>query len=873
MAADPALKELFRAEVGEFLAQSAAWAGAAEAFDSAAGRLLRRRLLALRSAAAVVELPVLVDVAVQFEQWLKVALAAGEPMSAASAQMAVDALAGLRAALVGAEAPTAAQEPALLKLAQTLKQQRTAGERSGDPVPPSADEQRMLGLFRQEVEEHSSALARGLMLLESRPDNRSLVGPLLRAAHSIKGAARAVRLESGVRLAHELEDHLAALQRGDLSPEPERIEMLLHCSDQLGALARQLERLGEDGLDPISQRLLAALAEDRAQIGSVAVGVPAAGGAAAPRPASEPEEGPRSERQLRVQGEQISELLALAASGLSEARVARGFNTELHALRRHGHKLKDLVEDLHQALGAPGTADPVGGRFALLKHRLADLRRQLAGFSDRHAQYARRTEELQQRLYRGAMRVRMRPLKDALIGFPRMVRDLARRLHKRVRLSVVGDEVQADRDILQKLEAPLAHLLRNALDHGIEAPEERRASGKPEQAEIRIRAGHHAGMLRIEFADDGRGIDAQAIRQRLGQRGGDVHAAARMDTEALYDQLFQAGFSTADQVTEVSGRGVGLDVVRHEMHALGGSVRIASEPGMGTSFTLLVPISRAVVRTVAVEVAGERYGFPLARIERLLSVPLSELRAHADWQFIHLGARNLALLSLAALLELGQANVVGEDARAVMIDDRGRLFGFVVDRVLGEFDLAVRPIDARLGRVADISAAAVLPDGEPLLLLDVDDLLRSADRVERAAPQARSVADRERRSKRVLVVDDSVSVRELERQLLKGAGFDVELATDGMDGWQRVRDRPFDLVITDVDMPRMDGIELTRSIKQDPRLKAIPVVIVSYRDRAEDRLRGLEARADSYLTKSDFHDQRFLDIVQDLIGPAREGAA
>lgn len=871
MAPDPALKELFRAEVGEFLALSADWAGTAAAFDSAAGRLLRRRLLALRSAAAVVELPALVDAATQFEQWLKVILAAGDPLSAASALAAVEALADLRKALVGADAPSAAQEPALLKLAQALKQQRSAGERSGTTAPPSADEQRMLGLFRQEVEEHSSALARGLMLLESRPDNRSLVGPLLRAAHSIKGAARAVRLETGVRLAHELEDHLAALQRGDLSPEPERIELLLHCSDQLGALARQLDRLGEDGLDPVSQRLLAALAEDRAQIGSAVVGMPAAGGAAAPRPVAEPEEGPRSERQLRVQGEQISELLALAASGLSEARVARGFNAELHGLRLHGHKLKDLLEDLHQAVGAPGAADPIGGRFTLLKHRLADLRRQLAGFSDRHAQYARRTEELQQRLYRGAMRVRMRPLKDALVGFPRMVRDLARRLHKRVRLSIVGDDVQADRDILQKLEAPLAHLLRNALDHGVEPPEERRARGKPEQAEIRIRAGHHAGMLRIEFDDDGRGIDAQAIRQRLAQRGADVHAAARMDTETLYDQLFQAGFSTSDQVTEVSGRGVGLDVVRHELHALGGSVRIASEPGNGTSFTLLVPISRAVVRTVAVEVAGERYGFPLARIERLLSVPLHELRAHADWQFIHLGARNLALLSLAALLELGQANVNGEDARAVMIDDRGRLFGFVVDRVLGEFDLAVRPIDPRLGRVADISAAAVLPDGEPLLLLDVDDLLRSADRVERTAPQARSTRERELRCKRVLVVDDSVSVRELERQLLKGAGFDVELATDGMDGWQRVRDRPFDLVITDVDMPRMDGIELTRSIKQDPRLKAIPVVIVSYRDRAEDRLRGLEARADSYLTKSDFHDQRFLDIVQDLIGPAQEG--
>lgn len=875
MALDPTLMELFRAEVGRFLAATEAAALPLEqGFDAGQARGLRRRLLSLRSAAGVVELPALVEAAGQFEQWLKQLLEQPEALPAAGPTCATQ-LGTLRGVLLSAEPPDAWHDAALGEVVAQLRKLRArGGERAAEPVASSPDEQRMLGLFRHEVEEHASALARGLMLLEARPDNRSLVGPLLRAAHSIKGAARAVRLESGVRLAHQLEDHLAAIQRGELTPEPDRIELLLHCSDQLGALARQLERLGEERIDAASQRLLDALAEDRIlAAGSGAAADTAVRHPAAPASPDSEAPGPEpvpAERHLRVQGEQISELLGLAASGLTEARVARGFRDDLHALRAHARRLKDLLDDLKQALGAPAVTDPVGSRMAQLAHRLGDTRRLLGRFSDRFAEYTRRTEELQQRLYRGAIRVRMRPLKDALLGFPRVARDLARRLRKRVKLRISGDDVLADRDVLLKLEAPLSHLLRNALDHGIETPEERRQRGKPEQAEIGIRAGHHAGLLRIEFSDDGRGIDPQAIRRRMAERGSDTAQLARLELDALYDQLFNAGFSTAGTVTELSGRGVGLDVVRNEMHELGGSVRVASEPGEGTCFTLLVPISRAVVRTVAVEVAGERYGFPLARIERLLSVPLTELRAHADWQFIHLGSRNLALLSLAALLELGPSNVVGADARAVMIDDRGRLFGFVVDRVLGEFDLAVRPIDPRLGRIADLSAAAILPDGEPLLLLDVDDLLRSAERVERAAPQARSAQLSGQRSKRVLVVDDSISVRELERQLLKGAGFDVELAVDGLEGWNRVRERPFDLVITDVDMPRMDGIELTRSIKQDPRLRRIPVVIVSYRDRVEDRMRGLEARADSYLTKSDFQDQRFLAIVHDLIGAARE---
>jgi two-component system sensor histidine kinase and response regulator WspE len=691
----------------------------------------------------------------------------------------------------------------------------------------------------------------------------------MRAAHSIKGAARAVRQDAAVRLAHAIEDQLTAMARGLRVPGAAAVSLLLRCCDHLLQLAAGLKHLGDATLDAESRLLLEQLAELDSAVNEVAapgVAAAAASGEMAPSAAG------RVDPHIRVRPEQVGTLLGLAAESVVESRRMESFRQQLRVLRQEGHRWSGLLEQLHQQLGAPTALDPVGRVIAELRHSLVASRSRMSGLNDEFGQYARRGEELAQRLYRAAAGIRMRPIADALLVFPRMVRDLADRLGKRVQLKIEGSERFVDRDVLLKLEAPLTQLVRNAIDHGVETPAERRAAGKPEAATLSIRVEPWQGMLLIELSDDGRGVDQDRVRQRLLDTGQDARRVQSMDQAALLDQLFAAGFSTAARVSELSGRGVGLDLVRQSLHEIGGSVRISSQRGVGTSFQLLVPVSRAVVRSVVVRVAGEQYGFPLARIERLLKLPRNELAERSLWQFVHLGGQNVVLLSLAGLLELGPARSTdAEDLVAVVISDQQHQYAFAVEAVLGEFDLNVRPIDPRLGRVADLSAAALLPDGSPVLLIDVDDLLRNAERTEREARVAGITSPRRATQRRALVVDDSISVRELERQLLRGAGFEVEVAVDGADGWNKVRDSRFDIVITDVDMPRMDGIALTRSIKQDPRLRHLPVVIVSYRDRPEDRARGLEARADSYITKSDFQDERFLAVIADLIGPA-EGA-
>ncbi|MFQ3670663.1 MAG: response regulator, partial [Verrucomicrobiia bacterium] len=461
-------------------------------------------------------------------------------------------------------------------------------------------------------------------------------------------------------------------------------------------------------------------------------------------------------------------------------------------------------------------------------------------------------------------------------GFPRLVRDLSRSLGKHVKFEILGRNTEVDRDILERLEAPLSHILRNALDHGIETPAERQRSGKNPDASLKLEARHRAGMLIVSVIDDGRGIPAEKIRKKVvDKRLAPPEMAAALTETELFEFLFLPGFSTAEKVTEISGRGVGLDVVQTMVHDAGGSVRIFSSLGKGTTFQLQLPITRSVVRALLTSIGNEPYAFPLARIDRALSLPPSALRLVESRPYVEVDGRNLGLVTASELLELDTPpRPPNATLHLVIISDRTSTYALEVDAFLGERDLVVRPLDPRLGKVPDVSSASLMEDGAPLLILDVDDLLKSI-----ASHLSGGSFGRARRptdplanaptstSGRVLVVDDSITVREVERKLLESAGYLVDVATDGMEGWNAVRLAAYDLVISDVDMPRMNGIEFVRRIRQDPRLQNLPIIIVSYKDREEDRLKGLEAGANYYLTKSSFHDDTLLQAVADLIAP------
>ena len=580
----------------------------------------------------------------------------------------------------------------------------------------------------------------------------------------------------------------------------------------------------------------------------------------------------RQENPIQLE-EHVGMMGCLVASQIEgakwvEARRLGAAATELEELRRVTRRLQAEVE----ALAVEGTASVAGLRETVVAARRA-VTRQIESIEAA----ARRSEDLAGRLYREVLASRMRPFGEGTGGFPRLVRDLARELGKKVRLELRGKDVLVDRDVLEKLDAPLNHLLRNALDHGVEAPDVRVAAGKDPEARVRLEARHRAGMLEVEVSDDGRGVDYEALRGKIVDRGLIAAEFAKdLSRPELLEFLFLPGFSTKTAVTEISGRGVGLDVVQTTARELGGVVAATSEPGRGIRFVLTLPITRSVVRAALAEVAGEPYAFPLTRIERVLRVETADIGSVEGREQFAWEGHAVGLLPAAQVLGVPPPPRAPGPVPVVLIASAGHLYGLAVDRFLGEQDLVVRPLDPRLGKVAHVAAVSVDEDGDPVVIVDVEDLVRSVD-VALHQGQMRSIrvtgaaaGGAARARKRVLVVDDSITVREVERGLLTARGYLVDVAVDGMDGWNAVRAGAYDLVVSDVDMPRMDGIELVRRIKQDERLRSTPVMIVSYKDREEDRLRGLEAGADAYVTKSSFQEEGWIGRVVDLVGEPTE---
>jgi len=891
----------------------------------------------------------------------------------------------------------------------------------------TALEPAMFELFREEVRGHAAALATGLIALEADATNPERIEPLMRAAHSIKGAARIAGVDPAVQLAHVLEDAFVAAQAGRIRLTSTDIDTFLKASDVLAGLgeaadagslmewedrsrgivaalepalraiadgapgsapipepavvhvnsepppiasavppapprtpasipaeplelgpehgvydlfreelrlhlttlAAGIETPAEGTLEAVRQlrgsaRLLKFSAIDAAlepmlnavralpdaaiaawllhatdvlasgiaieseavpgwvasiepQLRAVAAALSSvkppppppepAKPQAAPAPAAKPPS--TADGVVRVTAQSLNRLMGLAGESLVQARWLNAFSTSLAKLKKQHEHLTGMLDDTMQAAAAGRGADQIATLLAEARHQASTCREELSGTGSEFDEHAARAENLNARLYREVIASRMRPFADGLHGLARTVRDMARSLGKQARLEVVGDSTEVDRDVLEKLEAPLAHLIRNAVDHGLEAAEQRAAACKPPVGVVRVEARHRAGMLSVTIADDGRGVDLEKLRRKVVERGLSSAELVRQMTDAeLLEFLFLPGFSTAGAVTEYSGRGVGLDVVQDTVRKIGGGVRIASKFGEGTTFHLQLPITLSVIRAVVVEVGGEPYAFPHTRIDRLLRVPRESVRSLEHRQFVAVDGQNVGLVLAGQLLDVPADPPRNDDMPVVLLSDPTGLYGLVVDAFRGEQDLVVRPLDPRLGKVPNLSAAAVLDDGEPVLIVDVEDLVRSMDTfIQTGALRGCEIRDRsETRKKRVLVVDDSITVREVERQLLLHQGYDVTVAVDGMDGWNQIRAGNFDLLVSDVDMPRMSGLQLVQAVRADDRLKNLPVIIVSYKERDEDRQRGLEVGANAYLTKSSFHDNRFVEAVQDLIG-------
>ena len=897
---NPVMLELFRSELethtaalGEGLLQLQTEPGAGAPLEA-----LMRAAHSIKGAARIVDVAPAVRLAHAMEDWF--VDVQQQPHSPAAAQIdallqATDLLRGIGehaddpawlqqqdpaidavvAALTGAAAPP--QETHTESRTDTQMTTPPAPSEAGAAAPsepPAQDsnpDPAMLELFRGEAGAQLAVLMDGLLRLETAPGNSDTHETLMRAAHSLKGAARMVGIDTAVHLAHAMEDVFVAAQNGGLELSPEAVDVLLQTTDLLQRLGQSPDiggwcRQHGDAVARLNALLADVLAGREVQ-------APAATGPAteSAQPAAAGDAAPAADSAIRVSRESLNRLMGLAGEVQVEARWLRPFADGLQHIKQYQSELIGLLDRLRDSMDDPHIDEFARNLFNDALRRAGDCRHQLTDRLSELEEYDRRTHNLAGRLNREVVASRMRPFADGVHGFQRMVRDISRSLGKQVRLDIRGLETRVDRDILDKIEAPLNHLLRNALDHGIETPAERAAAGKPEQAHLRLEAMHSAGMLSIIVEDDGRGMDLEVLRRKVVDKQlVSAEMAKDLSETELMEFIFLPGFSTRSEVTEISGRGVGLDVVHSVVQEMHGLVNAVSHPGRGMRFHMQLPLTLSVMRSLLVEVAGEPYAVPLAQINRTLRLERSQIQMMEGRQYFTLGNHHIGLVATNQLLGLPEGPPESDEACILVLGERLDRYGFVVDRFIGERTLVVNPLDARLGKLKDIAACSVLEDGRPCLILDVDDLLRSADLVIAGGRLDRieqsQTRQKVRTGKRILVVDDSITVREVERNMLANIGYEVEVAVDGMDGWNAVRMGDYDLVISDIDMPRMNGFEFVSHIKQDPGLKHTPVMIVSYKDREEDRNRGLEVGADYYLTKGSFQDATLIDAVQDLIG-------
>ena len=740
------------------------------------------------------------------------------------------------------------------------------------PVPDPI----MLELFQTEMENNLDKIASQLIAIEANPRDSKLLEDLMRAAHSIKGAAKLVGIDAVVKLSHEMEDCFVAAQKGKLHIEMGCVDLMLRCVDTM----RTIQGIEANNIDTWTARQSQALSGLIHQARVLKSGGVLAGTNANPAPSSRPKPSstPTSNAQpantqqdsiVRVSAKRIDQLMSLAGELSVNAAWIRHYTQDMLQLKKSHSALMDYVSRLRDALSDRDMNEHEQSLLNKIEHRADNYRDKLSHQLEQLDDFDRRSNDLTSRMNHEIIASRMRPFKDGIQGYQRMVRDISRSLDKKIQLKIIGEDTQVDRDILEKIEAPVNHMIRNAIDHGIESPAERIAAGKPEFGTIRLEARHNAGRLLITVSDDGRGVDIETIRSKVLERNlVSPSMAENLSRSELLDFLFLPAFSTRDKVTEISGRGVGLDVVHSTLQELRGKLRADTRLGEGMSILLELPLTLSVIRSLLCKINNELYAFPLAGIHSLYKASPGDILTMEDKQYIRFNEQNIGLIAATQILGRGNSQQKTGKAPIVIIGDLNQMYGIVVNDLLGEKGLALRPLDPRLGKIRDINAAAMTDEGDPILVFDVDDLMHSINdiisgkdlqKIGAAAGQSQDI-------QHILVVDDSLTVREVEKKLLESRGYRVDVAVDGVDGWNTVRLGKYQLVITDVDMPRMNGIELVRQIKNDAALRDTPVMMVSYKDRPEDKNKGLEAGADYYLTKGSFHDETLLDAVIDLIG-------
>jgi chemotaxis protein histidine kinase CheA/CheY-like chemotaxis protein len=698
------------------------------------------------------------------------------------------------------------------------------------------DKSKFIEQFKLETRERLQALNLGLLRLEKSPRDPALLNSLMRDAHSIKGAARLLGFKRIEEITHKMEDGLQRALAGDLEVTPACVDVLFQCLDGLELLLEDKVVWSDAGVDRNFTEELCALA-DEAFSGRLQGPAARVVGRRKERPAEDAAPVAALEHFLEPPGSQDS-------------------------VRVDTRKLNRLIN--------------ISGELLISKIRLEELSRSISSLPSPPPQtrdlavVAEHMDKLTDLLRSEMLQVRMLPVAYLFNTFPRAMRDLAREKGKEIDFSIEGQDTQLDKAILDEMRAPLMHILRNAVDHGIEPPRDRKSLGKPETGRLTLSARQEGSQVVLSVADDGRGIDSEAVKRRAVEKGlVSADHIGHLGPEAVFNLLFAPGFSTEPGVSDTSGRGVGLDVVRETVARLKGMVEVRSRPGGGCSFVVRLPLTLAITESLLVKAGGDDFAIPVDAVIETIRIGPGDVKSVETKDVITVHGHVVPLVRLHDLFGLPAKGIVEKRLfPVVIVQSVEKRVALLVDSLLGRQEIIGKSLGDPLQRVRDIAGATILGSGKVVLILDVPSIIAAAEGgvVRRSASGGAAVQARIKKKKTILLAEDVLSTAMLEKSILESVGYAVVIARDGQEALQKASQENFDLVITDVLMPRMDGFELVRRLRGERRYADVPILILTTRESDEDKRKGMEAGANAYLLKSDFTSEGLLETMERLLG-------
>ena len=764
--------------------------------------------------------------------------------------------------------------------------------------------QQILSIFKAEVDDHLQKLNNDLLLLEKEDDKTQrqfLLEEIFREVHNLKGAARAVDFRLVEEISHKLETLLDSMKKNLFELTPALVNVI-YCSFDI---IDRIVKLKLDGVEISSEKLnidkLIKTLENASEGKIEKINIDECDirktqskpknknnnkktkAKADTGNKQESVQPPKKEKKklpqhqvietIRVHTPKLNNLLARASELMekkieTEQRVVeiKEIRTEIETLNKEGFRNRQMinryineVKDNH-IIAMLQQVNSYHNKLKRLSGRIDEYYRK---FSSDIKGLSSITRDLQEEI----KQVRMLPISLILNPFKRMVRDLALATNKKINLQFNGIETEVDKKILEELKDPLTHLFRNAIDHGIESVEQRKNKQKPETGTIKFSVFQKGNQLILEIFDDGAGIDYDKIKQEaLNQNIITAEDLVELKNNDIINLIFKSGFSTNSIITDLSGRGIGLDVVRKKIEKLHGVIHVESEHDKHTKFTMSLPISLATLQCILIVVGGKKFAIPTLAVERIIRIPYSDIKSVSGREMIEVEGRPVTVFPISKALGLLDSEKFSAQDKIflIIININGKRIAYIVDSLIGNQELVIKPLGQQLVRIRNIAAASILGDGQIVLMLNVPDLFRSVSKLSNSR-LVKAGKENIETKKRILVVDDSITTRTMEKSILEMAGYDVRTANDGEEGLRYVKENQFDAVVTDVQMPNMDGFEFTQAIKRDNDFKELPVILVTSLESKEDKERGIEVGADAYIVKKNFDQTNLLDTLKQLV--------